>query len=69
MCFGLESDGKIDQSWFDFKWAGQKQKIVGLLEVQTGAEVAERGETWRNSSMLIKTCFDAGFSAVNMSQF
>ena len=25
MCFGLESDGKIDQSRFDFKWAGQKK--------------------------------------------
>ena len=37
MCFGLESDGKIDQSRFDFKWAGQKKKTVGLHEVQTAA--------------------------------
>ena len=22
-CFGLESDGKIDQKRLDFKWAGQ----------------------------------------------
>ena len=40
MCFDLESDGKIDQSRFDFQWAGQKQKIVGIREVRTagGAE-------------------------------
>lgn len=39
MCFGLESDGKINQSWFDFKWVGQKQKIIGLREVQTAGRV------------------------------
>ena len=35
MCFGVKSDGQIDQSQFDFKWAGIKQKIVGLHEVRT----------------------------------
>ncbi|KAK0149513.1 hypothetical protein N1851_009769 [Merluccius polli] len=25
MCFGVESDGQIDQSPFDFKWAGKKK--------------------------------------------
>ena len=35
MCFDLESDGKIDQSRFDFQWVGQKKKIVGLREVRT----------------------------------
>ena len=31
----LESDGLMDQSEFDFKWAGQKKKLVVLLEVLT----------------------------------
>ena len=35
MCFGVKSDGQIDQSQFDFKWAGIKQNIVGLHEVLT----------------------------------
>ena len=39
MCFGLESDGKIDQSRFDFKWAGQKQKLIGLREVRKAGGV------------------------------
>ena len=32
MCFSFESDGKIDQSWFDFQWAGQKRKLLNLPE-------------------------------------
>ena len=38
MCFSLESDGKIYQSRYDFQWAGQKLKLVGLHEGLGGAE-------------------------------
>ena len=37
MQFDMENDGEIDQSMLDFKWAGQKQKIVGLHEVLANA--------------------------------
>lgn len=39
MRFELESDGRIDQSQFDFTWAGKKKRSVGLLEVLTAAPV------------------------------
>ena len=51
MCFCLESDGKIDQSRFDFKWAGQKLKIVGLHEVQTAGRVVRAVRAVRDSKM------------------
>ena len=49
MCVGVEGDGQIDQSRFDFKWAGKKQKTVRGLHEEHGSGTGESG--WRRREM------------------
>ncbi|KAK0149087.1 hypothetical protein N1851_010395 [Merluccius polli] len=50
MCFGVESDGQIDQSPFDFKWAGKKKlrSYASMKNIGLAGAVGDGGE-WRKT--------------------